>query len=158
MVRVMRWQSAGEAETARLAGRIARCLRPGDVVGLIGALGSGKTCFVAAACRELGVPGRVRSPSYTLLNVYQGRIPIYHFDLYRWEPAGRGAELEEWEEFTEGEGISFIEWAERLGGTLAPGALIVRLEHAGGDCRSVELSAPRARAAELRKALEREGS
>jgi tRNA threonylcarbamoyladenosine biosynthesis protein TsaE len=156
MTVAMRWQCDDEAATAQCARRLARCLQPGDVVALIGPLGSGKTRFVAAACGELGVRGRVRSPSYTLLNVYRGRMPVYHFDLYRWEAAGRDAELAEWEEYAAGEGVSFIEWAERLGPALAPEALIVRLAYAGETGRAIELEAPPGRAAALRAALAEE--
>jgi len=158
MVSVMSWRSHSEAETESLAERLARCLRPGDIVALSGPLGSGKTLFIAAACRALGVTGRVRSPSYTLLNVYRGRLPVYHFDLYRWEAAGRAVELEEWEELYEGEGVSFIEWAEHLGAALPPRALKVRPEHAGESRRQVTLEAPAARAGQLRDGLQREAS
>lgn len=132
----------GEAETAALADAIARRLRPGDIVALTGDLGTGKTRFVAGACPALGYPGRVRSPSFTLLNIYRGRLTIYHFDLYRWEARAREDELEEWLELMSGEGVSFIEWADRLAADRLTGALRILLQHAGGEHRSATIADP----------------
>lgn len=131
-----------EEQTRALAARLASVLRPGDVVALIGELGSGKTCFVEGACRALGYTGRVRSPSYTLLNIYRAARPLYHFDLYRWDGSRNDAELAEWEEWMDGDGVTFIEWADRLGEALPARAIEVRLVHAGERERRVTLSAP----------------
>jgi tRNA threonylcarbamoyladenosine biosynthesis protein TsaE len=137
------------AGTLALAETLAGALRPGDVVALTGELGAGKTRFVEGACRALGVRGRVRSPSYTLLNVYRGRTPVYHLDLYRWEPGPHAAESEEWEDLMEGEGIAFIEWAERLGASLPARALRVAIAFAGENGRRFTVIAPEERRAEL---------
>lgn len=131
-----------EAETVALAGVIARHLRPGDIVALTGELGTGKTRLVAGACRALGYAGRVRSPSYTLLNIYRGRLPIYHFDLYRWESQAREEELEEWLELMSDDGVSFIEWADRLPVERLAGALQILLRHAGEERRCVTIGDP----------------
>ncbi len=143
-----------EGETRKVAARVAALLVPGDVLALIGELGTGKTRFVEGACRVLGYDGRVRSPSFTLLNIYRGRCPIYHFDLYRWEPAGRGLELGEWEELMEGEGISFIEWADHLEGRLPERSLALHLQHEGGTRRRLEFTGPQRRLVRLRELLE----
>ncbi len=129
-------------ETARIAARVAAHLVSGDVVGLSGDLGTGKTRFVEGACRALGYEGRVRSPSYTLLNVYRAAMPIRHFDLYRWQADGAARELAEWEEMMEEPGVTFIEWAERVGEQLPERTLWVALAHAGGDRRTLTLSGP----------------
>lgn len=129
-----------EEETRQAAARVAALLGPGDIVALVGDLGTGKTRFVKGACRALGYAGRVRSPSYTLLNIYRARCPVYHFDLYRWDPAGGDRELGEWEEWMTGDGISFIEWADRLEGNLPGEALVVTLRHAGGSRRRLEFA------------------
>jgi len=144
----LRQVTDSEVETLALAERIAAELRPGDVIALCGDLGAGKTRFVAGAARGLGYAGRVRSPTFTLLNVYAGRCPIYHFDLYRWDPRRSGDEVDEWREWMEGAGVSFIEWAARLGRDLPARALGVHLAHAGGTRRSLRLRvAPERRAA-----------
>lgn len=131
--------TASEAQTAALADRIARQLQAGDVVALCGDLGTGKTRFVAGACRALGYAGRVRSPSYTLLNIYRGACAIYHFDLYRWDAHTREDEIEEWLELMEGDGVSFIEWAERMPPEYLGGALVIRLRHAGETRRRLTI-------------------
>ena len=139
--------------TLALAERAAAQLGPGDVVALVGELGAGKTRFVAGACRGLGYRGRVRSPSFTLLNVYRGERIIYHFDLYRWELGEHAAELAEWEERMDGDGVTFIEWAERLGDALPERAWRVTLAFAGEDARRITLSAPDAPRAALEASL-----
>jgi len=141
------WWSADEGETQALAARLAAGLARGDVVALTGELGTGKTRFVEGACRALGYAGRVRSPSFTLLNVYRGRLPLYHLDLYRWEAGGREAEAAEWRELLDGDGVSFIEWAERLGDDLPARAIRVALFHSGGTRRRIEISAAKGRLA-----------
>lgn len=141
-LRRWRGRTRGEQQTRDLAARLAAGLESSDIVALFGDLGSGKTRFVEGACRGLGYAGRVRSPTFVLLHIYRGRLPIHHFDLYRWDPAGTAADLEEWEELMEGPGVSFIEWAERLGPALPARAIRVRLDHAGGEEREVELAAP----------------
>jgi tRNA threonylcarbamoyladenosine biosynthesis protein TsaE len=153
MERALTTTTGSAEETAKLAGCLGALLGPGDVLALIGELGTGKTCFVEGACRALGYGGRVRSPSYTMLNIYRARFVVYHFDLYRWDPQAGEVELGEWEELIAGDGVSFIEWADRLGGWLPAGALTLRLAHAGGTDRRLELSAPGPRLAELARAL-----
>ncbi len=94
---------------------LGQCLVPGDIVLLFGDLGAGKTTFTQGLCQGLGLPENeyVRSPSFTLINEYSGRFPIFHVDLYRLETA---QEIEQLglEEILFGRGISIVEWAERL--------------------------------------------
>jgi tRNA threonylcarbamoyladenosine biosynthesis protein TsaE len=102
-----------ERETAELGGALARRLRPGDTVALYGELGTGKTRFVQGVCTGLGVGEHVASPTFTIVNEYRTpAFKIYHFDLYRVNSA---AELREvgFEEYTSGDGICLIEWAEK---------------------------------------------
>jgi tRNA threonylcarbamoyladenosine biosynthesis protein TsaE len=103
-----------EAATERLGERLGRLARPGDVLALSGELGSGKTTLVRGLARGLDVPPEVPvvSPSFTLINEYPGRLPLYHLDLYRVE-AGE----QEWlglEEYLYGPAVVAVEWAERL--------------------------------------------
>ncbi len=90
-------------------------LQPGDVIALHGDLGAGKTCFVQGVSMGAGVRDRsqITSPTFTLIQEYQGRLPIYHFDAYRLH---REEDLYElgFEEYFYGEGITLIEWAERI--------------------------------------------
>ncbi len=130
----------GEAQTLRLGGRTARGLAPGDVVLLQGDLGAGKTVFVRGVCRALGCdPRDVRSPSFTLVNVYEGRVKVNHVDLYRLETVEdvEGIGLEE---VFSPEAVALVEWAERLG-AVPEGAIAVQFRHAGGNEREIRFLA-----------------
>jgi tRNA threonylcarbamoyladenosine biosynthesis protein TsaE len=138
------------AETVELGARLGRLLRPGDFVALVGELGAGKTQFAKGIASGLDVdPGTpVTSPTYTILNIYQGRIPLYHFDLYRLHGAEEIEELG-FEEYFSGAGACVVEWAERLGEEMPAQLLTVSLEHAGADGRRVTFAALGTRAAAL---------
>ncbi len=146
--------SRSEAETASIARALAGSLAGGDVVALIGDLGSGKTRFVEGACRALGYNGRVRSPTFTLLNIYQGNQVLHHFDLYRLSNGLTDQELDEWEEIFSGDGISFVEWAERLGKDLPPGAWVIHLYYESEQERRFEISGPAALLSAIQAAVE----
>lgn len=102
-------------ETVALGRELGKRLVPGDFIALIGDLGSGKTHFVQGVAAGDGTPSEicVTSPSYTLLNEYPGRVPLYHFDLYRLHGDSDIQELG-FEEYFYGEGACLVEWAERL--------------------------------------------
>ena len=104
------------AETQTIGKKIGKQLRQGDLVALIGDLGTGKTCLTQGIARGVGVdPNQiVNSPSYTLINEYAGKIPIYHIDLYRLQNHDELLDLG-LDEYMEGKGICIIEWAEKLG-------------------------------------------
>lgn len=126
------------AEAGRaLAGR----LRPGDVVGLYGDLGAGKTCFVTGLAAGLGCLHAVSSPTFTLVNEYPGPVPLYHFDLYRLDSP---AELEDigCDEYFYDQGVSVIEWAEKAGGLLPVDHWAVRLQITGERARNIIIQPP----------------
>lgn len=101
-----------EGETIALGELLASQLGPGDVVALFGELGAGKTKFIQGVCRGLGVRRFVASPSFVLLNEYQGRVPVYHFDFYRMQRLEELLELG-LDEYFYGQGVCLVEWAER---------------------------------------------
>lgn len=103
------------AETQTLGEQLGQTLKSGDVIALIGDLGTGKTCLTQGIARGIGIaPDEVvSSPSYILINEYNGTIPIYHIDLYRLETAAEIAELG-LTEYMDSDGICIIEWAERM--------------------------------------------
>ncbi len=119
---------ADEAATGALARRIADAAAPGDVIALNGGLGAGKTAFARAFIRHLGdADEEVPSPTFTLLQTYSSRAgDIYHFDLYRIEQPDDALELGIEEAFSDG--ITLIEWAERLQGMLPADRLDIRFE------------------------------
>ena len=131
-----------EAATAGLAARLARRAEAGDVIGLQGELGMGKTTFARAFIRALGNgTEEVPSPTFTLAEIYAfaGRPPIWHFDLYRLEEPREAYELGIEDAFAEG--ISLIEWPERLGALLPAEHLLLALgEGSSPDGRRARLS------------------
>jgi tRNA threonylcarbamoyladenosine biosynthesis protein TsaE len=136
--------SASESETREAGERVAADLAPGDVVLLLGGLGAGKTVFVRGAARALGVdPREVRSPTFTLVNPYRGRLPVYHVDLYRIETEEDLRELG-LEEFLGTDGVAFVEWGERLGSHRPERCVVVRIEDRGGDRRGISIEDERA--------------
>ncbi|HBG06831.1 MAG: tRNA (adenosine(37)-N6)-threonylcarbamoyltransferase complex ATPase subunit type 1 TsaE [Geobacteraceae bacterium GWC2_58_44] len=142
------------AETVQLGARLGRLLAPGDFIALVGELGAGKTQFAKGIAAGLEVdPGTpVTSPTYTILNIYQGRLPLYHFDLYRLHGSEEVAELG-FEEYFSGTGACVVEWAERLGEEMPAQLLIVSLAHEEAEERKVSFAAVGPRAAELLEAL-----
>ncbi len=142
--------SHSEAQTRRLGQRLAVLLRPGDVLALNGALGTGKTRWAQGVCRGLGVTDPVNSPTFTLVNEYEGRYPVYHIDLYRLgesaesfanseSPAKDEALTFGLEEYLYGNGITLIEWAERAKILLPPDYLAVELYHLEDTKRRIVL-------------------
>jgi len=134
--------SNSEADTDRLGNLLAQVLPPGSVVALIGTLGAGKTRLVQAVARALGVPNAsVTSPTFVLMNDYPGgRLPIYHFDTYRLVDEDEFLELGP-EEYFDGEGITFVEWADRVADLLPDNVVEVQLEVTGPTNRLVKISA-----------------
>ena len=124
--------------TQSLAERLGQLLQPGDVVALVGELGSGKTLFSQGLARGLGVPNNfyITSPTFAIINEYPGRVPFYHLDLYR---VSNRAELSELglEEVLYGGGAVAIEWAERLGKDLPAERLEVHLTFLGEEERHI---------------------
>ncbi len=130
----------------RLAGKLARKLRPGDVVAFFGDLGSGKTTFIRGMVDAIGDDGErihVKSPSFVLLNIYPARIPVYHLDFYRLDGAADVLDLGI-EEYIGGDGIAAIEWAERAEGIVPPGAIRVTLRITGPSSREISVERPAA--------------
>lgn len=125
-------------ETRNLGRALARTLRSGDVVALYGNLGAGKTVLVGGVCEGLGLDlSLVTSPSFTILHEYRGALlPVFHFDAYRVERIDEFFGLG-YEEYFFGDGISIIEWADRIESLLPDYAIRIRIEHVGDDDRRI---------------------
>lgn len=122
--------------------RLGRLLKGGEIIALIGELGAGKTCFVRGVAQglEVGKDAWIRSPSFTLINEYQGRLPVYHIDLYRVETRAQleGLNLRE---YLYSDGASLIEWFEHLpAGGEVDAYLEVRVAHIDGNRRQLTFS------------------
>ena len=131
-----------DPETRRWGTRLARLLCGGEIIGLVGELGAGKTCFVRGVAEGLEVSKNawIRSPSFTLINEYEGRLPIFHIDLYRINnrEETEGLNLRE---YLYGEGVSLVEWFEHLPAEEADEYLELRMTHAGGNRRRLNFIA-----------------
>ncbi|QGP91414.1 tRNA threonylcarbamoyladenosine biosynthesis protein TsaE [Neomoorella glycerini] len=118
-----------DAGATRELGRVlGRLLGPGDVVILTGELGAGKTTLAQGLAQGLEVSGTVTSPTFTLIQEHQGRLPFYHIDVYRLEDPEAALELG-LEEYFYGQGVTLVEWGKRLGELLPPEYLEVCLEY-----------------------------
>lgn len=127
----------GSADATFDLGRIlGTLLVPGDFIALVGDLGAGKTQFVKGMARGVGVPDdeTVCSPSYTILNIHSGRVPFYHFDLYRLGDEGEVDDLG-FDEYFSGNGVCAVEWAERMGGRIPGDNLTVFFRIDGPESR-----------------------
>lgn len=113
-------------ETEQLGAQLARTLTPGTVLAYTGSLGMGKTAFTRGLARGLGFTGRVTSPTFTLVNEYDGRIPLFHFDLYRIASSDELFDLG-WDDYLDRGGICAVEWSERIADALPPDTLFVDL-------------------------------
>ena len=134
-------KSENAAETKALGEKIGRGLCGGEVIALIGELGAGKTCLTQGLALRLGIDPReyVSSPSFTLINEYQGRIPLYHLDLFRLKDKGAVEELG-YEEYFFGEGVTVIEWAEKAEGLLPEEYLSIKLISLARNQRQIILN------------------
>jgi len=131
--------SDSEDDTRELGSLLAGTLGPGDVVAVYGQLGSGKTVFCQGLAAGLGVKDRVTSPTYTLISEYVGRVPFFHFDVYRLESSDEMYDLG-FDEYFYGCGVTAIEWADRIEELLPAGHLRVRIDRdADADRRQVEI-------------------
>ncbi|MCE5254244.1 MAG: tRNA (adenosine(37)-N6)-threonylcarbamoyltransferase complex ATPase subunit type 1 TsaE [Actinomycetia bacterium] len=129
----------------RIGRSFARLLRPGDLVFLYGPLGAGKTTFVRAVAGALEVSDPVRSPSFTIANIYAGRIAVQHLDLYRLDEIGDDDALA-LEEYVDRDALTLVEWPEAGLGRLGSPTWIVRIGHESEHKRSLEIEAATAEA------------
>ena len=125
-------------ETDAAGERLGTTLGPGDVVALSGELGAGKTIFVQGLVRALGVTSGATSPTFVLVNEYRGRLPVHHVDAYRTASLAELLDLGV-EEMMDGDGVTVIEWAERLEPVLPARAVRVRIAGVGDEPRRITI-------------------
>jgi tRNA threonylcarbamoyladenosine biosynthesis protein TsaE len=135
---------ASEEETARLGRAIADLLEVGTVIGLVGPLGAGKTRLVRAIAEALGVePDAISSPTFVLIQEYDGRLPVYHFDTYRLTSPVAFEDLgpsDYWDT-----GVSLVEWADLVAGLLPEERWTIALEPIGPTARRARIEPPPSR-------------
>jgi len=130
-----------QEETFDVGYELGKKAKKGDIFGLIGDLGTGKTILAKGIAKGLGINEEITSPTFTLLEVYEAAIPLYHFDLYR---ISDDSELENlfFEEYWYDDGVSVIEWAERAMKRLPNDIFIIRLEYTGKNRRKITIEHP----------------
>ena len=120
-------------DTEDIGARLAEQLEPGAVVAFTGDLGAGKTAFTRGLARGLGIPDRITSPSFTIVNEYEGgRLPLFHFDMYR---LGSADELFDigWEDYLRRGGVCAVEWSENIADALEEDAVRVDIRRGASD-------------------------
>ena len=120
----MEYITHSPAETEELGCRLGRTLGPGAVVAYFGGLGMGKTAFTRGLARGLGCRGRVTSPTFTIVNEYDGPTPLFHFDMYRLADADALFDIG-WEDFLRRGGVCAVEWSETIQEALEPDTIYV---------------------------------
>jgi tRNA threonylcarbamoyladenosine biosynthesis protein TsaE len=129
-------------EATQAAGaRLAEALGPGDVVALTGELGAGKTCFTQGVAQGLGVTGHAVSPTFVLVNEYRGRLPVHHVDAYRTESLTELLDLG-LDELFSGDGVTIVEWADKLLPLLPARAIHVHIDGLGDEPRTITIRRP----------------
>jgi tRNA threonylcarbamoyladenosine biosynthesis protein TsaE len=123
-------------ETAAAGERLGARLPAGAVVACVGELGAGKTCFVQGVARGLGVTAVVTSPTFVLVNVYRGRVPVYHLDAYRADSLTEVVDLG-LDEMMAGAGVTLIEWADKVLPLLPADAVRVTISGLGDEAREI---------------------
>jgi tRNA threonylcarbamoyladenosine biosynthesis protein TsaE len=127
-------------ETLEFGARLTRELRRGDVVALSGELGAGKTALVKGIARGLGITVDVTSPTFTLIHEYNdGQLPLYHIDLYRLDSVPQALAIGI-EDYLNSQGVTVIEWAERIASLLPPHTTRIRIESLGENTRRIEVT------------------
>jgi tRNA threonylcarbamoyladenosine biosynthesis protein TsaE len=129
---MIRFRAGSAEETAELGQRLGAILQKGDTVCLTGDLGTGKTAFTGGIAKALGIGGYITSPTFTIVNEYEGDLPLYHFDVYRIGDQGEMFETG-YDEYVSGEGITVIEWAELIRDILPADRIEVFIEKDHAD-------------------------
>ena len=128
----MQFVSHSTQETEQFGEEVAKSLRGGDVLAFTGSLGMGKTAFTRGLARGLGCRGRVTSPTFTIVNEYDGKTPLFHFDMYR---LGSSDELFDigWEDYLDRGGVCAVEWSERVSDALPDDTIYVDIARGEED-------------------------
>ena len=128
-------------ETRALGEQLGARLGTGDVVACVGPLGAGKTCFLQGLARGLGVATDVTSPTFVLVNEYRGRLPVHHVDAYRTASLTELVDLGI-EEMLHGDGVTVVEWADKLRPLLPARAITVTIRGLGDEPREIDFDGP----------------
>ena len=133
----MEYISHSPADTEAAGEALGAKLTPGAVLAYLGDLGMGKTAFTRGLARGLGCPGRVTSPTFTIVNEYDGRVPLFHFDMYRLRSADDLFDIG-WDDYLERGGVCAVEWSENVEEAMED-AIYITIEKLGEDARRITI-------------------
>ncbi|MEA4846927.1 MAG: tRNA (adenosine(37)-N6)-threonylcarbamoyltransferase complex ATPase subunit type 1 TsaE [Clostridiaceae bacterium] len=129
---MLKFYTKSPEETANIGEQLGRLLNKGNIICLSGDLGAGKTAFTQGIAKGMGVSGYVTSPTYTIINEYEGRLPLYHFDVYRLNDVDEMYELG-YEEYFFGDGVVVLEWADMVRDIIPKERLWITILNTKGD-------------------------
>lgn len=125
-------------ETEQLGEQLGKTLQGGEIIAYVGGLGAGKTAFTRGLARGLGISMRVTSPTYTIVNEYEGgRLPLFHFDMYRLESSDDLFDIG-WEDYLLRGGVCAVEWSENVSDAME-GAITVTIEKCSDEQRRITI-------------------
>ncbi|HOA55040.1 MAG: tRNA (adenosine(37)-N6)-threonylcarbamoyltransferase complex ATPase subunit type 1 TsaE [Bacillota bacterium] len=152
---MMKFRTDSADDTAELGRKLGSMLQRGDNVCLIGDLGSGKTAFTGGLAKGLGISGYITSPTFTIVNEYEGRLPLYHFDVYRISDVDEMPDTGYYE-YIDGDGVTVIEWADLIKEILPSERIEVHIEkndQVRSDSRTITIRFIGERTAEYERRL-----
>lgn len=129
-------EALSEKDTEEIGKKLGKLVRSGDVLCLVGDLGTGKTTFTKALAKGLEIEDDVTSPTFTIVQEYEGRIPLYHFDVYRIEDVSEMEDLP-YEEYFYGDGVCVIEWAEMIQEILPKDYMKIQIQYLKDQRRKI---------------------
>lgn len=129
---MLKYITESAEETSRIGEKLGRLVNEGNIICLSGDLGAGKTAFTKGIAKGMGVEDYVTSPTYTIINEYEGRLPLYHFDVYRLNDVEEMYELG-YEEYFFGDGVVVVEWADIVRDIIPGERLWITILNARGD-------------------------
>lgn len=133
----MEFVTNSERETEELGAQLAGKLEPGAVIAFTGDLGAGKTAFTRGLARGLGISERITSPTFTIVNEYEGgRLPLFHFDMYRVASSDELFDIG-WEDYLAREGVCAVEWSENIADALEEGTISVEIRRGASESQRV---------------------
>ena len=137
----MVYRTENTAQTEALGQQLGRTLAPGSVVAFRGGLGMGKTAFTRGLARGLGCTGRVTSPTFTIVNEYRGKIPLFHFDMYRLGSSDALFDIG-WEDYLDRGGVCAVEWSENVADAMPEGTVYVTIRRSpeGENARIITIT------------------
>ena len=137
----MVYRTENTAQTEALGQQLGRTLAPGSVVAFRGGLGMGKTAFTRGLARGLGCTGRVTSPTFTIVNEYRGKIPLFHFDMYRLSSEEDLFDIG-WEDYLDRGGVCAVEWSENVADAMPEGTVYVTIRRSpeGENARIITIT------------------